>query len=521
MARTGRSFPVHPILLGQVQALIAAQSGGTVVTPLIEPRVIKASPGRPARRVNVVMARWPGYQWVGLPPVTPLIEPHVQALTAETEQRRHVQSSVVAPRPSATGFILLPPHQNVQALVAETAPRRHPGHVFAPRWQVYQWVGLPPVTPLIEPRVQQLVGETEQRRHVQSSVVAPRPVATGVILLPPHQHVQVLVDETAPRRHPGHVFAPRWQAYQWVGLPPVTPLMQPHVQGLVGETEQRRHVQSFVVALAVQRFAAVSTPPPTTRLILPVVQSLVDESAPRRYKHGSVVAPRWQVYQWVGLPPVLPLPKQVVVEARAAQQRIHSEVVAPRPVAVGVPIVVPRPVLLSGASRRRRANPALVEPRPAGLAVPITPPRSTVVARPVPRPVQRLRSVVCQPRTVTQPVSPPRPVLLKQRGRAKPWHGGVLTSWVRPVTQTGVLPRRDLFGYPLVAALAIEAQLGDTGYPTGYYPATPLAPSPNLPPSPGLAPQGDSPRFVGGQAAEPHLGATGLPTGTVSGMVAL
>jgi hypothetical protein len=208
--RTGRAFPTRPII-GQRQALAVPPP---VATRLIEPQVVTlVDEAAPRRRIRggVVQSRWPGYQSAALPPTPRLIDPVVQSLVDETTPRRHTRGSVAAVRPSAVGVVVAPPRQYLQTLVPEAAPRRHPGRVVAPRWAAYQWVGLPPVTRLVEPIVQGLGAELAPRRHVHGSVIAPGVQAAAASAgappppVTPPRTVTVLRAATPRRARSGHV----------------------------------------------------------------------------------------------------------------------------------------------------------------------------------------------------------------------------------------------------------------------------------------------------------------------------
>ena len=273
------------------------------------------------------------------------------------------RTHVYAPRPAALAVTVAGPTVTrlVQPTVQDQAAlywlrQQHHGSIIQNRWSGYQWVGLPPVPPLIEPHVQRINEATTERRHTHGSVIEPRPAATGVTITPTKSVVQSLIDETAPRRHPGRVVAPRWQAYQWAGLPPVSPLVEPHVQSILDETTPRRHTHGSVIAPAMQLAAASGTTPPAApRLILPVVQSIVAELSPRRHTRGGVIAPR---PAGLAAPqPVVTPPRPTIIRAPVARSwPQHHGCVLTRRSGVTAPVTPPRPVVVKTQAPRRRAR---------------------------------------------------------------------------------------------------------------------------------------------------------------------
>lgn len=277
MARPNRAFPGH-VLVGARQALAVPQAAATPPLPkqVVQQRVAGTREGRARTHGAVITSRWPGYQWVGLPPVLPLITPHVQQL------------------------------------VDETAPRRHPGHVTAPRPAA---LAAPPagatVTPLTQPHVQQAA---PPRLHVRGGVFEPRPAALAV---PPAGVV-------------------------------VTPLPKPHVQQA---PPPRTHVRGGVLeprpaALSVTVAAPIVTPPRT----ITIIQSA---AAPRMHRRGQVFAPR--VVLGVQLPPPRPSIIRAPV-ARPKPQRRVGCVLAPR-TGVTAPVTPPRPIIARNAAQPYRRRP--------------------------------------------------------------------------------------------------------------------------------------------------------------------
>lgn len=317
------------------------------------------------------------------------------------QRRQHVylpqrQILAVSQAPAAPRLI----EPQVASLVDEVAARRRiQSRVVASRWPGYQWVGLPPVLPLIEPRiVDQAPFPAERRAHTRGAVISLRPQGLSYPITGGHIVSTSETDETAPRRYRrGGVYGIRWAGYAWANLPPVP------------------------------------------RLVEPLVQTLVPENAPRRHP-GSIISPRSAAYAAsAGPPPVTPrLIQPLVVQARQARQLRHGDVLAPRPVFAPI-MLPPRPVMVGQAGARRVEAP-------------------------------RLRGAVCQPRTRTQPVSPPRPVLVRS---APPRHRrktSIVAPRVRVAASTGASNVfKALQAYPSGTPYKGAPLVGDTGQPRAGY----------------------------------------------------
>jgi hypothetical protein len=275
-------------------------------------------------------------------PAGAVVTPVPQTTVIHTSSRGALQnrtrdSNVYQPRVSADGVVVTPPRALVVSQTPQSGERRAPDRraaIISSRWPGYQWAGLPPVTPLVEPAVVSQATKTAERR--------------------------------SPERHT-NVIANRWPGYQWAALPPVNPLPRVVVQDQAALWQGvRGHRRSEVIAPGVQLAAAIAGVIPPT--ITPTKSIVVSQALQRgqveqnRERRTHVVQNRWPGYQWVGLPPVFPLPRAVVQDQAALwrepfQQR-RGRVIQGR--AAIIPIVVPaRPnVVHATVTRPRRRGAA-------------------------------------------------------------------------------------------------------------------------------------------------------------------
>jgi hypothetical protein len=260
----------------------------------------------------------------------------------------------------------------------------------------------------------------------------------------------------------------------------------------------------------------------------------------RQQHHGSVVQNRWSGYQWVGLPPVLPLPKQLVVDdawqvnSRRSPAR-RARVIQSRWPGyqwVGLPPVAPLPhaVVQDQAAvwqaRLEHRRGSVIQPAvqlaaasgttPPPFSGPL--PRQVVVMRPA-TPRSARRGSVIQPRSAQSPTPPPRSVtiidLCPGTGQRRQRSGHVIIG--RPGTSPVTAPRPNLI-HTLSrrrarGGVVVESQV-QRFVPTGVQPTTLITT-----PATGYVSVGDHAPPASGSSGQTGVGDVGTVTCGLSGQV--
>jgi hypothetical protein len=224
-----------------IQSRTIVAPAGPVVTPLIQPVVLKAPSQKKSRKTQIVTNRWPGYQWVGLPPVAPLIQPKV-VLAAPRPDRARRATHIIQTRPIVVPVVVTVTPLVQPVIVASKQPKQdRRTSVIQNRWPGYQWVGLPPVPPPVQPKVL-LVPSPKQDRRTR-------------------------------------IITNRWPGYQWVGLPPVNPLVEPIIIKAPNPRQDRR---TRIIQLRAQPQGVVT----------PIRPTIIIAPAPKQDRKTRIIQPR-------------------------------------------------------------------------------------------------------------------------------------------------------------------------------------------------------------------------------------
>jgi hypothetical protein len=261
-----------------------------------------------------------------------------------------------------------------------------------------------PATRLITPVVQSLLDELSTRRHVRGAVVASHVQAAAAPSNPnPHQLTIQAAQLAARRARHGGIVQSRWPGYEWAGLAPVNPTPRQVVQDAAAVWQAREdHRRGLIVAPPVQLAATTAGAAP---VVPPLPKQVVQDQAafqPRRQQHGGrVLEPGVQLAAASAPPPpAAPLPRQVVILARATPRtaRTGRHIVTSR--IVTAPVAPPRPTIVDHCpATRRRGGTHVIIGRP--LVAPAqpavtTPPRPVVISQALNRRRQRRGAVIRQ-----------------------------------------------------------------------------------------------------------------------------
>jgi hypothetical protein len=313
-------------VLDQAPFFIASRYGSQRRGLILEPAVQLAAASAPAA-----------------PTVTPLPKQTViQASTRGTLQNRTRNSNVYIGRTSADDVVVTPRPIGVVGRPTLLRVRRW-SHVIAPPVQLA--AASVPAAPTVTP---------------------PRPII-------------IQAGQPRQRRHAASV-QNRWPGYQWVGLPPISPLPKQVVQDQAAlETARLERRRGAIIAPPVQLSAASgSTPPPFTGPFPRPVVITMRPATPRQARSGHIIQARTLTA------PTAP-PRPTIVDlcpATTTRRQRGGHVIVGRPVAL--PGIRPRPSVIQRATtRRQRRGGVWVEGPQMAVFGSAAPPPSTLITTPL------------------------------------------------------------------------------------------------------------------------------------------